>query len=116
MNWKQRLTYDPYKKLWSLIGKRPWTYIYRDLWHKYEWFPQIQWLMTGVFIYYAAEHWLHDVWWHVVLIAIAVYTFGYINGHFFWGTRYKANQKVDPKKVIPPREELFDDPLGGNLQ
>lgn len=76
---------DLYKWLWSKIGGRPWTYIYRDIWHKYEWFPQMQWLFTG-----AIAYWLGG--WKGLLVAVALYTYGYINGHFFWGTRWIKGQ------------------------
>ena len=95
MNWKRWFKFDPYKKLWSLIGQRPWTFIYRDIWHTYEYFPQAQWFFTGVAIYWLAEHWLAIPWKEAVLIFWAVYTYGYINGHFFWGTRYIEGEKGD---------------------
>ena len=90
MNWKIWLTYDPYKKLWSLIGGRPWTYIYRDIWHKVEILMQIQWFWTAVLVL-----WLLDVDIPIkkLLMYWAVYIFGYIQGHFFWGAKYKPLQK-----------------------
>ncbi len=88
MNWKEWLKYGSYKKLWSLIGKRPWTWIYRDIWHKLEWFPQMQWLFTGVLVYYFFG------WWGVLWFCLA-YSYGYINGHFFWGKKYIPNQGVN---------------------
>lgn len=77
-----------YKKLWSKIGGRPWTYIYRDLWHKYEWFVQLQWFWIGIAVY----HYLGMIG---VAVFWGVYTLGYINGHFFWGTRYIPGQQGD---------------------
>lgn len=77
---------DWYKELWSRIGGRPWTFIYRDIWHKYEWFPQMQWLFTGAVAYLFLG-------WKGLLFSIAVYTYGYINGHFFWGTKWIRGQK-----------------------
>ncbi len=83
-----------YKWLWSRVGGRPWTYIYRDLWHKYEWFPQMQWLFTG-----AVGYWLGG--WKGLLIAVGIYTFGYINGHFFWGKKYiKGQQGMQRHKEV----------------
>jgi len=77
MTWKEWCGYSIYKKLWSLIGKRPWTIIYREIWRKYEWFIQMQWFFTGIVIYY--------FWgWFGVLLFCIFYTYGYINGHFFW--------------------------------
>ena len=93
MNWKKWLGYDIYKKLWSLFGGRPWTYIYRDIWHKYEYFPQAQWFFTGVLIVYVAEHWIIVPWWVLILIFWIIYTYGYINGHFSWGTKYIPGQQ-----------------------
>ncbi len=84
--WKKWLDYNIYKKLWSVVGGRPWTYIYRDVWHKFEWFPQMQWLVTGAIGYYFGG-------WKGLLIAVGIYTFGYINGHFFWGKKYVAEQQ-----------------------
>ena len=91
MNWKKWLGYTIYKKLWSIIGKRPWTFIYRDVWHKLEWFAQMQWLVTGIVAEYLRQRfnlpwWIHLVW-------IALYTYGYINGHFFWGKKYIPGQQ-----------------------
>lgn len=77
-----------YKKLWTRWGKRPWTYIYRDIWHKYEFFPQMQWLMSGAVGYYFLG-------WKGLVVAILIYAYGYLNGHFFWGTKYRSGQKGD---------------------
>ena len=90
MNWKEWLTYNPYKKLWSLIGGRPWTYITRDIYHKFEYV----WLV-GIFIggYWVGQSGL--VSWKWFLIIMAVYTLGYVHGHFFWGKKYIENQLGD---------------------
>jgi len=88
MNWKQWLTFSPYKKLWSIIGKRPWTYIYRDLYRNIEIFIQLQWFFTGLAVYY--------FWgWFGVWMFCGFYTFGYINGHFFWGRDIIEGQQGD---------------------
>ncbi len=79
-----------YSVLWKAIGKRPWTYIYRDVWHKYEWFPQFQWFFTGLVVY-------HFGGWLGVWAFLGFYTYGYINGHFFWGRRYIPNQQGEDK-------------------
>ncbi len=91
MNWKNWLNYSIYKKLWSIIGKRPWTWIYRDIWHKLEWFPQMQWAATGIGFEYLRQFldfpwWSHFIW-------VGLYSYGYINGHFFWGKKYIPNQQ-----------------------
>jgi len=95
MSWKEWCSYSIYKKLWSLVGGRPWTYIYRDLWHKYEFLPQAQWFFMGVLILYASEHWIEMSWIKACIIFWVVYSLGYINGHFFWGRKYIPDQKGD---------------------
>jgi hypothetical protein len=86
MNWQQWLTFSPYKKLWVLIGHRPWTFIYRDVYRKYEYFIQAQWFVTGSLIY----HYLgtDGVMWFWIF-----YTFGYLNGHFFFGSKIVDNEQ-----------------------
>ena len=90
MNWKAWLGYNLYKKLWSLIGGRPWTYIYRDIWHTYEILMQAQWFWAAILVL-----WLLGISIPLkeLLVGWVIYTFGYINGHFFWGTPYRAGQK-----------------------
>lgn len=86
MKWSKWLTFDPYKKLWSLIGGRPWTYILRDIWHK----AQIVWIIgliaCGVVLG-------HNFNWITVLEIIGVFTLGFIFGHLFWGKEYILDQK-----------------------
>ncbi len=91
VSFKEWLKYSIYKKLWSIIGGRPWTWIYRDVWHKLEWFPQMQWLFTGVLIY-------HFFGWRGIIAFCAVYTYGYIMGHFHWGKPYIENQQPKEKR------------------
>ena len=75
-----------YKELWSRIGGRPWTYIIRDTWHKFEWF----WI-AGLM---ALGGWTAATWGLPVLFeGLAVFTVGYIFGHFFWGTQWQPGQK-----------------------
>lgn len=88
MDWKKWLTFSPYKKLWSIIGQRPWTYIYRDIYREYEWFIQMQWMFTGILMYVYFG-------WFGVWFFTGAYTYGYINGHFFWGTKIKKGQQGD---------------------
>ena len=90
MNWKRWLKFDPYKKLWVLIGQRPWTFIYRDVYHKYEIIIQAQWFWTAVLILWL---WGNDIPAKGLGVGWAIYTYGYINGHFFWGTRYIPGQQ-----------------------
>ena len=87
MNWKQWLTYGPYKKLWSLIGGRPWTYISRDIYHKVEYLVLVTLFSGG---YYVGYNQL--VSWKWFLVLVAVYTIGFVHGHFFWGRDYIENQ------------------------
>ena len=79
-----------YKRIYTVIGGRPWTFIYRDLWHKYEILMQAQWFWTAILVL-----WLVGV--SIPVMAMlkfwAIYTLGYIMGHFFWGTPYKENQQ-----------------------
>ena len=90
----QRFWSNPYKwGLWHWIGGRPWTWIYQDVWHKYEWFPQMQWAVTGIG-FECLRQWLGWPWW-THFIWIGIYTYGYINGHFFWGKNYIPNQGGD---------------------
>ncbi len=83
--WKKWVGFNIYKKLWSIIGGRPWTWITRDIWHQLEYIMQVAWFFIGVGIYI----WLG---WFGVLLFFMFYTFGYINGHFFWGKKYIPNQ------------------------
>ena len=86
MNWKKWLGYNLYKKLWSPIGGRPWTYIWRDIYHEAEWLIQMIWLFIGIGIFYFLG------WWGVLGFTL-VYTFGYINGHLHWGTKWIKGQQ-----------------------
>ena len=79
---------NPYEWLWSRIGCRPWTYVARDLYHKFEYI----WLV-GLFISGFAVGISGLVSWKWLLVIMAAYTIGYIHGHFFWGTEYKENQE-----------------------
>jgi len=77
MNW--------YKKLWSHIGGRPWTYIIRDVWHEAEWLMQLFWFGLGFWAAFCIS-------WQWGLVAWGIYTFGYINGHCHWGTKWIKGQ------------------------
>ncbi|MBA7621059.1 hypothetical protein ES703_28416 [subsurface metagenome] len=68
------------------VGGRPWTYIWRDIYHEAEWLMQIIWLLIGavVGIYFG---------WTGLGLFIGIYTLGYINGHFHWGTKWIKGQK-----------------------
>jgi len=85
MNWKDWLSFNPYKKLWFWAG-RPFTYILRDIWHKAEFVCIVALIAIGV---WAGHHF--D--WLTILKAMAVFTAGYIGGHLFWGKEYISNQQ-----------------------
>jgi len=74
-----------YKELWSRIGGRPWTYIIRDFWHKYEGLCIVALVALGVFLGR----------WHSneLLLLLVAFSVGFIAGHLFWGTEYKPGQK-----------------------
>lgn len=74
-----------YKTLWSKIGGRPWTFILRDIWHKYEGLCIIALIILGA----ALGRWL----WPLVFWLLLVFAFGYIAGHLFWGKEYIPSQR-----------------------
>ncbi len=75
-----------YKKLWSLIGGRPWTFIIRDLWHKAEFIWIIGLVALGVWIG-------HHFDWEAVLKGMGIFTVGFTFGHFFWAKKYIPGQR-----------------------
>jgi hypothetical protein len=82
-----------YKALWSAIGGRPWSYILRDMWHKYEGLCIIALVTLGAVI----GHWL----WPLVFWLLLVFAFGYIAGHLFWGKKYIPNQQGEEDEEKP---------------
>ncbi len=78
------MTINVYKALWRKIGGRPWTYILRDTWHKFEGL----WIIGLVAIGAALGHWL----WESVFWLLMVFALGYIAGHLFWGKGYIPDQ------------------------
>lgn len=83
---------DFYKTLWTKIGGRPWTFILRDIWHRYEWF----WIVVLV----AAGSASTQLWGiEKVFISLGVFTIGYIAGHLFWGKEYVPDQGKAGKEV-----------------
>ncbi len=83
---KEIKTMNLYKVLWSKIGGRPWTYIWRDIYHQAEFVIFALWFFIGIGVYI----WLG--FWGVMLFWI-FFTYGYISGHFHWGTKYIEEQK-----------------------
>jgi len=81
---------DIYHKLWQVIGGRPWTYILRDIWHKYEGLCIIALVAVGAVLGY----WL----WPFVFWLLLVFALGYIAGHLFWGTKYIPDQQGEDNK------------------
>lgn len=74
-----------YKAIWSVIGGRPWSYILRDIWHKYEGLCILFMIGVGAVL----GHWLwQSIWW-----LLLTFTLGYIAGHLFWGKDYIPDQK-----------------------
>ena len=90
------MSYDPYKKLWSIVFGRPWTYITRDIWHKLEYIA-----IVAIFI----QAWFLGLYWNDILAwavaqpvwtmfaTLGIFTEGYIAGHFFWGKKYIPGQE-----------------------
>lgn len=79
---------NPYRWVWTKIGKRPWTYITRDIYHKIEYIILVGLFTSGYFL--GRSELVSAKWFLIIMIA---YTIGFIHGHFFWGTNYKENQQ-----------------------
>ena len=79
-----------YRALWSIIGGRPWSYILRDIWHKYEGLCIIVLVAIGAML----GQWL----WQLVFWLLLVFALGYIAGHLFWGKKYIPNQQGEDKE------------------
>lgn len=77
-----------YKKLWSRIGGRPWSYLARDIYHRLEYLVLVSLFMGGYTV-----GWSGLVSWQWFLVIITTYTIGYIHGHFFWGKEYVPDQR-----------------------
>ena len=85
-SWKKWSGYNLYKKLWSLVGGRPWTYIWRDIYHTAPIVIQVLWFFVGVAVYHLLGWWGVGVFW-------AIYAFGFIEGHFHWGKKWIHGQE-----------------------
>ena len=73
-----------YKALWARIGGRPWTYIIRDSWHKFEGL----WIIGLVAVGALLGHYFYEFVFRLLL----VFALGYIAGHLFWGREYVPDQ------------------------
>lgn len=93
MNWKEWLKYNPYKKLWSLVIGRPWTYFSRDVYHQVEYVVLMICLFTGFFTGYYWARYDVCLWWLAALWGVS--TIWFILGHFFWGRKYIKGQQGD---------------------
>ena len=81
---------DWYKELYSRIGGRPWTYVARDIYHKAEYI-----VLVSIFAGGFGAGYSNLISWKWFLVLMAVYTLGFIHGHFFWGSRYIPGQTPD---------------------
>ncbi len=82
MNMKKWLKFNPYKKLWSLIGGRKWTYIMRDFAYQN---PMLVFLLgfgLGMLLWPYMD--IHDLWKGFAALLLA---------HLFWGTKWQKGQR-----------------------
>ena len=85
-----------YKALWSRIGGRPWTYIRRDFWHRFEIVNIVFFVSIGFFsgiFYLRIMKWVVSEWWHPIILVAGFYTIGVLQGHWFWGKSWIPDQK-----------------------
>ncbi len=87
MNLWQEFWKDPYRFLWSRIGGRPFTYVARDIYHKFEYIVLVTLFVGGFTV-----GWCGLVSWKWLGVLMGVYTIGFIHGHFFWGREYIPGQ------------------------
>jgi len=87
-----------YKWLWSRIGGRPWTYIRRDFWHRFEIVNIVFFVSIGFFsgfFYPRIAWWIISEWWHPIVLVASFYFVGVMQGHFFWSGKWIKGQKGD---------------------
>lgn len=77
---------NPYKWLYTRIGGRPWTFILRDFYHKFEYLIIIGFFSVGYFVrpYLTLREFY---------LVVGIGTFCFILGHLFWGKLYIPNQQ-----------------------
>ena len=96
MNFKKWLTFGPYKKLWSIIGKRPWTFIAQDIWAMAKPVVFLVLLYTG---FWTGRFWDEILKWAVDNPTPAIWVFGVVSfllitvGHIIWGKKRIPNQQ-----------------------
>ncbi len=77
---------NPYKWLWSHTTGRPYTYIWRDVYHTAPIVIQVLWFSIGGLIVY-------NFGWEGAGVFAIVYLFGFLEGHFHWGKKYIPGQE-----------------------
>lgn len=77
-----------YKMLWSRMGGRKWTHIYRDFYHTVPYCVQFIWFNIGLWIGL-------NYGWKSAYVFWAIYTLGFIYGHFHWGKRWIAGEGIE---------------------
>ena len=104
MDWKRWLKFSPYKKIWFWAG-RPFTYIWRDIYHESEWLVSTLWFWMGalascgiiklLLLIFPGKLTVDLVISCILIICgigWAIYTFGYIRGHIHWGKDWQKGQ------------------------
>ncbi len=64
--------------------KRPFTFVIRDTWHKFEGL----WIIGLVAVGALLGHFL----WEIIFWLLLAFALGYIAGHLFWGKKYIKGQ------------------------
>jgi len=98
MNWKKWLGYNLYKKFWSVIGGRPWTFIRRDIYHLAPLVNIVVFITIGFFsglFYHEILQWVTSAWWHPIALVATFWFIGVLQSHFHWGKDWIEGQKGD---------------------
>mgnify|MGYP001558338221 CR=1 FL=1 len=77
-----------YRWWWSKIGGRPWTFILRDLYHKFEFVWIVGLVSLGIVLG-------HHYDWDSILKMWLAFSLGYLGGHLFWGREYIPDERGD---------------------
>lgn len=86
MRLREWLGYNLYKKLWSLVGGRPWTYIMRDFYQTFEFFIIMGFFSLGYFL----RPYLNVREFMILVISGTIF---FILGHVLWGTKHIPGQE-----------------------